>query len=193
MRQYIIYLMIALITCTSCRVIRPDLEVETDERETLTDMSGMPSESPSGGVSMDDEEDVTTLPVDMDVPPPVTTNDQGVRLDMCEGYGLVVNCLALDACNPNAGPVELTICALCYETLGLELPNPPCPEVCGDDYDNDQDGLVDCEDSEDCRSIVTELGEVCLQVDEEFCFDGVDNDGDGFIDCDDADCVDVEC
>jgi len=192
MRQYIIYLMIALITCTGCRVIRPDLEVETDERETLTDMSGMPSEAPSGGVSIDDEEDVTTPSVDMDVPPPMTTNDQGIRLDMCEGYGRIVNCLTLDYCG-DSDPIDLALCASCSANLGVELPNPPCPELCGDGYDNDLDGLVDCEDSEDCRSIVTELGEVCLQAHEDDCFDGYDNDGDGFIDCEDSDCVDIQC
>lgn len=48
---------------------------------------------------------------------------------------------------------------------------------CGDGYDEDGDGLVDCEDA-DCVDACTELD----------CGDAVDDDDDGFVDCQDDDC-----
>jgi len=62
--------------------------------------------------------------------------------------------------------------AYCYDTIKLE--------VCGDGKDNDEDGLIDCSDS-DC---VTDP--ICLLP--ESCADGVDNDLDGYIDCQDSEC-----
>ena len=56
------------------------------------------------------------------------------------------------------------------------------PEICDDGIDNDEDGDIDCDDS-DC-----ETAEPCL-VDPEICDDGIDNDEDGAIDCDDSDCA----
>lgn len=47
---------------------------------------------------------------------------------------------------------------------------------CCDGEDNDGDGLIDCEDTEDCPCTV------------EICNDGCDNDNDGHIDADDEDC-----
>lgn len=54
------------------------------------------------------------------------------------------------------------------------------PEAnCRDGVDNDDDGLIDCED-DDCATSF-----FCPEVD---CEDGVDNDGDGLVDCADDDC-----
>ncbi len=55
-------------------------------------------------------------------------------------------------------------------------------EDCDDGVDNDDDGLVDCEDP-DCASDPACSGE------DEICDDGIDNDGDGAIDCEDSDCA----
>lgn len=55
-------------------------------------------------------------------------------------------------------------------------------EQCDDDSDNDNDGMVDCADS-DCDDAV-----VCQP---EVCDDEMDNDDDGDIDCDDDECVDA--
>lgn len=50
-------------------------------------------------------------------------------------------------------------------------------EICDDGIDNDDDGLIDCEDPEcDCEEEI------------EICDDGIDNDGDGLIDAADPDC-----
>jgi Tol biopolymer transport system component len=58
---------------------------------------------------------------------------------------------------------------------------PPIPaEHCTDGIDNDGDGLVDCDDSEDCGH-----DPACTEPpsDPEICDDGIDNDGDGLTDC----------
>ena len=57
--------------------------------------------------------------------------------------------------------------------------------VCDDGVDNDEDGDVDCDDS-DCASDAACTGGGETEV----CTDGIDNDGDGAIDCDDSDCAD---
>lgn len=53
--------------------------------------------------------------------------------------------------------------------------------LCDNDYDDDGDGLADCDDP-DCAELERCLG----------CFDGFDNDGDGLADCNDASCADSE-
>jgi len=60
---------------------------------------------------------------------------------------------------------------------------PPDPEICDDVIDNDQDGKIDCADS-DC------FGDVACQPVPEICHDGIDNDQDGKIDCADSECSD---
>jgi Tol biopolymer transport system component len=58
---------------------------------------------------------------------------------------------------------------------------PPTPdENCTDGIDNDGDGLIDCDDSEDCSD-----DPACTEPpsDPEICDDGIDNDGDGLTDC----------
>lgn len=61
-------------------------------------------------------------------------------------------------------------------------PPPGETEICDDGIDNDNDGLVDCDDN-DCA-------DTCQPpTDPEICDDGIDNDGDGKTDCDDrGDC-----
>ncbi len=54
--------------------------------------------------------------------------------------------------------------------------------LCADGFDNDVDGLADCNDS-DC------FGQTGCTAAELNCSDGNDNDGDGDVDCDDADCA----
>jgi hypothetical protein len=51
---------------------------------------------------------------------------------------------------------------------------------CSDGVDNDDDGLLDCEDG-DCAS-----DEICGEL---ICDDGLDGDGDGLTDCEDDDCM----
>jgi len=54
-------------------------------------------------------------------------------------------------------------------------------EKCTDSKDNDNDGLVDCDDP-DC------LEDAFCQAEMEICDDHQDNDGDTWVDCDDPDC-----
>jgi len=53
-------------------------------------------------------------------------------------------------------------------------------ELCEDGIDNDEDGLIDCEDS-GCSTLCAEDNSIT-------CNDGIDNDGDGLIDCEDEEC-----
>ena len=63
----------------------------------------------------------------------------------------------------------------------------PTPEntaaTCGDTIDNDQDGNIDCADT-DCAG----LGPCGLENTDAKCSDNIDNDGDGATDCADTDC-----
>jgi hypothetical protein len=61
---------------------------------------------------------------------------------------------------------------------------------CGDDEDNDLDGLFDCDDP-DCAQafICTSRGPEPLGDDPARCFDGVDNDENGYVDCGDYSCL----
>lgn len=59
-------------------------------------------------------------------------------------------------------------------------PNDPLAlgeELCFDGFDNDCDGLADCDDS-GCDEVCTEF----------YCDDNIDNDNNGFSDCDDSQC-----
>ena len=58
-------------------------------------------------------------------------------------------------------------------------------EICDNNQDEDNDGLLDCDDP-DCA-----MDPVCM---ESVCTDGVDNNnGDNLIDCDDPDCASNLC
>ncbi len=59
----------------------------------------------------------------------------------------------------------------------------PTTEICTDGIDNDEDGLTDCADTDDCA-----LDPACIVSDPEICDDGIDNDEDGKVDCADPDC-----
>jgi len=61
----------------------------------------------------------------------------------------------------------------------------PIVENCVDGIDNDNDGLVDCDDTQDCA----QSSNCYVPPQPEICDDGIDNDGDGLIDClDKKDC-----
>ena len=57
----------------------------------------------------------------------------------------------------------------------------PLEEVCHNGYDDDEDGLTDCDDP-DCP-----VNERCFS-----CHDGLDNDANGQADCSDTSCAGVE-
>ncbi len=66
--------------------------------------------------------------------------------------------------------------------------------LCSDGVDNDNDGLIDCDDP-DCLTMGTlekpGPGRVVCATTEDtdiLCSDGIDNDGNGFTDCDDFSC-----
>lgn len=76
---------------------------------------------------------------------------------------------------------------------------------CGDGFDNDCDGIVDCQDP-DCASLACDTtGKTCIAATrlctcgsaeasgEVTCNDGSDNDCDGKIDCADEDCAAATC
>jgi hypothetical protein len=75
------------------------------------------------------------------------------------------------------------------------------PELgCDDGVDNDEDGLIDCYDSDCLGGACTVIGypgtcgvDECVKLPESICFDRVDNDGDGFTDCEDNDCIGKRC
>ena len=96
----------------------------------------------------------------------------------------------------------------------------PVVEICDDAIDNDEDGLVDCDDVdcstslacyavpfEDCENEIDDdddgdtdcadsdcvSAEPCGDREDTFmaCSDVIDNDGDGFVDCEDSDCFEI--
>ncbi|PKN45297.1 MAG: hypothetical protein CVU59_09470 [Deltaproteobacteria bacterium HGW-Deltaproteobacteria-17] len=81
--------------------------------------------------------------------------------------------LTVRAYSATPSPATYAIAAYYFED--------PAELTCDDGFDNDIDGLVDCEDA-DCFGIGS-----CTT--ETVCDDGLDNDADGDIDCADADCA----
>ncbi|MBR9683180.1 hypothetical protein GOV03_01435 [Candidatus Woesearchaeota archaeon] len=70
------------------------------------------------------------------------------------------------------------------QPLPLRDPTPISETNCGDGVDNDRDGLIDCDDGDDCSADMA-----CLILDfVEICDDGIDNNGNGLIDCADPNC-----
>lgn len=65
---------------------------------------------------------------------------------------------------------------------------------CGDGLDDDNDGQIDCADS-DCINKSCGAGCICSNFNraENICDDGVDNDNDGSVDCADLDCRNRFC
>jgi hypothetical protein len=68
------------------------------------------------------------------------------------------------------------------------------PENCSDGLDNDNDGSIDCADSQ-CNNLACGAGCKCVGTvpTETTCADGLDNDKDGLSDCADAECGDRLC
>ena len=58
---------------------------------------------------------------------------------------------------------------------------------CNDGYDNDCDGLIDCEDIDDCPPTLP-VCNYCTENESNYCTDEIDNDCDTKIDCEDEDC-----
>ena len=70
-------------------------------------------------------------------------------------------------------------------------------DTCSDERDNDEDGLIDCEDP-DCDGQVSvdenNTPGFCEYPGELTCDDNFDNDGDGTTDCDDSNCSqNIDC
>ena len=63
----------------------------------------------------------------------------------------------------------------------------PSAEVCHNGLDDDDDGLIDCDDP-DCVTDASCLPPGCEPPTPELCEDGIDNDGNGSTDCDDQCC-----
>ena len=71
--------------------------------------------------------------------------------------------------------------------------NPVREDDCGDGIDNDDDGLTDNEDTEDCVPEGGPFSGTGTIVREDNCRDGIDNDGDGLIDLEDVnDCASTQ-
>lgn len=77
---------------------------------------------------------------------------------------------------------------------GNRLVSPDLTEQCGDGFDNDCDGAIDCDDS-DCVAKSCGLGRACVgtRCGESSCGNGLDDDGDGLRDCLDPDCAAQSC
>lgn len=77
---------------------------------------------------------------------------------------------------------------------GNALISPLLGEQCGDTFDNDCDGALDCEDS-DCPGKACGAGRACVGTScgEGACGNGFDDDGDSWADCADPDCAGPLC
>ena len=93
---------------------------------------------------------------------------------VCGDGKCVLTCTTDEDCGPGG------LCLLGYCLDGLAV-------LCGNDVDDDADGLVDCRDP-DCYSNGCYAD--CLQEDDDAsCSDGMDNDGSGASDCRDDNCA----
>lgn len=105
------------------------------------------------------------------------TVDSGEDCDTKAFSGNKKTCAAWDSAIYSGGNVSCTkSCTIDYSKCTLK----PTKEICNDGIDNDQDGLLDCKDS-DCY-----FDKACTEV----CNDKQDNDGDGKVDCEDEFCKD---
>ncbi|RME00250.1 MAG: lamin tail domain-containing protein [Deltaproteobacteria bacterium] len=102
--------------------------------------------------------------------------------------------------------IVLTLLLAGVALVAAPLCSPP-EEVCDNEIDDDNDGLIDCDDVEDCLDVIAEVcddgidndcdGDIdcadsdCLDAIVETCDDGIDNDCDGMTDCEDPDCLNV--
>jgi hypothetical protein len=117
-------------------------------------------------------------------------------------------------CGPNGFKCGLTAGSACACSGNGGFAQPAKETSCGDGFDNDCDGLVDCADP-DCKATVAgAFGQDCAtgalvanakcdyfgtcacpggQAHETSCGDGLDNDCDGLVDCADPDCTGQSC
>ncbi len=136
-------------------------------------------------------------------------NDCDAKIDCAD-----TDCAGM-TCGLNGRTCSGTSCA-CSGNGGAA--QPAKETSCGDGFDNDCDGLVDCADT-DCRPVGNALGAVCdatgntcsppsggvstcsicsgnggtAQTIETACSDGFDNDCDGVADCQDSNCAGLAC
>jgi hypothetical protein len=116
---------------------------------------------------------------------------------LCENPGAMVEEFTdCDDADPAAYPGAAEECDAandynCDGTIDVcESHEDDTPGGCGDEIDNDGDGLIDCVDVDDCSDEPECAGEDPGEDDyTNGCEDEVDNDGDGDIDCDDDDCA----
>jgi parallel beta-helix repeat protein len=87
-----------------------------------------------------------------------------------------------DATPDVSGTVDTTPVESSFPSACATITVPSTESACADGLDNDEDGLIDCADS-DCDTV----GD-CEQP-EATCDDGIDNDGDSKTDCTDGDCT----
>jgi len=117
-----------------------------------------------------------------------------------DGYTDNVDC---DDTNPDIHPDAEELCDSidnnCDGTVDEDCPTET--EICDDSIDNDGDGIIDCDDVDDCAD-----NEACSTIDDgsgddttddteddsstEICNDEIDNNGDDLIDCEDPECAD---
>ena len=95
-----------------------------------------------------------------------------------------------------AGVVAVNSCTLDYSATGLSTYEND-DQLCDDGLDNDQDGLIDCQDP-DCVFMSVHCGEHVPLVPfwekenrADLCHDHIDNDDDGQFDCGDPKCRDI--
>lgn len=102
-----------------------------------------------------------------------------------ETFNLQVDSENCGACGQACASGEYCQHGSCHQRLEL---------LCYDNFDNDGDGLTDCEDP-DCDQQACGAACVCLNLQraESICYDRVDNDGDGRADCEDPNCVGRPC
>ena len=113
------------------------------------------------------------------------------RTECSQPAGYVDNDSDCDDNVPDLNPAAAEVCNGIDDNCDGQIdegdvcsPGQDVVETCGDGIDNDNDGLIDCDDP-DCNA-----DDRCPPGNmPEICGDGIDNDGDGNADCLDSDCV----
>ncbi len=158
----------------------------------------------TSGVCYDHFCTVVCSPEDAEPCPPPPAGSRGITIScgiigtpggldhFCEGCidcpsYCIATCETFDATCPNGGACIPDACAPGLNHCGVSA-GEGGDLGCADEFDNDEDGYVDCDDF-DCTSNpeVTVCGPG--ENTDATCGNGDDDDGDGFVDCDDLDCV----